>query len=173
MYNFPYKWYAATIAAFLSIFGVLAARIRRQPRILAQAPPGREIFLLGVATFRLSRLASKDRVTSVLRLPFVYEGRGEEALEGTKEEPKAGEGWRKDIGQLITCPWCTSVWAALFNTSLLVFFPRIGRYFLLIIAASGMSDLLDPIFPLLNYLSGYTHDKQEMIERRQQGKNAA
>jgi ABC-type Fe3+-siderophore transport system permease subunit len=164
MYQFPYKWYAATVGVFLSIFGVLARRLTRNPHLLPETPPSRDLFLLGVATFRLSRMVTKDRVTAVFRLPFVYEGRGEEALEGTKEEPKAEAGWRQDIGQLITCPWCASVWAGLFNTSLLIFFPRIGRYFLMTIAASGMSELLDPVFPLLNYLSGYIHDEQQIIE---------
>ena len=57
-----------------------------------------------------------------------------------------------------TCPWCTSVWAGLFNTSILVVFPRVGRYVLMVVAASGMSELLDPVFPLVNDLSGFIHD---------------
>lgn len=173
MDQLPYKSYAATVGVFLSIFGLLARRIARNPQLLPETPPSRDLFLLGVATFRLSRLITKDRVTAVFRLPFVYEGRGEEALEGTKEEPRASRGWRQDIGQLITCPWCASVWAGLFNTSLLVFFPRIGRYFLLTVAASGMSELLDPVFPLLNYLSGFVHDEQQIIERGGQVKTPA
>ena len=164
MEQLPYRAYAVTVGVFLAIFGLLSSRVARNPKLLDQTPPSRDLFLLGVATFRLSRLISKDRVTAVFRLPFVYEGRGEENLEGTVEEPKAESGWRQDIGQLVTCPWCTSVWAGLFNASLLVFFPRIGRYFLLTVASSGMSELLDPVFPLLNYLSGLAHDRQQVLE---------
>jgi hypothetical protein len=69
-------------------------------------------------------------------------------------------------GELVTCPWCTSVWAAAFNVYLLTLFPRVGRLFLMILSSSGISQLLDPVFPLLNYLSGYTEDKKEVYESR-------
>ncbi len=54
-----------------------------------------------------------------------------------------------------------SAWSGAFNVYIFTLFPRIGRLFLLTLAASGISEILDPIFPLLNYLSGYLQGKQQ------------
>lgn len=164
MQNAPRGGYALIMTIFLSAFGLAAAMVRRNPATLNKTPPARDIALLGIATFRLSRLLTADRVTSILRRPFVEEGVGEEQLEGVVQKPKEEGQVTAAVGQLITCPWCTSVWAAAFNVYLLTFFPRIGRLFLLILTSSGISQLLDPVFPLLNYLSGYTEDKKEVFE---------
>lgn len=166
MKSAPQGSYAIIIAVFLAAFGAVASSLRRNPKALATTPPGRDIALLGIATFRLSRLLTADRVTSVLRAPVVDEGVGEKQLEGTVQQPKQQGGLVQATGELITCPWCTSVWAAAFNVYLLTLFPRIGRLVLLILSSSGISELLDPVFPLLNYLSGYTEDKKAVFESR-------
>lgn len=158
--------YVLIMSTFLSLFGIAIGLVRRDPGRLRETPPGRDLFLLGVATFRLSRLLSHDRVTSVLREPFVERGRGEEQIEGTKEEPK-GTGMRRALGELVNCAWCTSMWAGLFNVSLLALFPRTGRLFLLTLMASGLSEILDPVFPLLNYLSGYVQKLQKRLEQEE------
>lgn len=62
-----------------------------------------------------------------------------------------------------------SVWAGAFNVYLYTFFPRIGRLFLLIIASSGVSEILDPVFPLLNYASGLAHAAQMKTKRETHG----
>lgn len=164
MKNAPMGGYAIIMAIFLTAFGAVAASLRRNPATLSTTPPARDIVLLGIATFRLSRLLAADRVTSILRRPFVEEGVGEEQLEGVVQKPKEQGGLVQVVGELVTCPWCTSIWAAAFNVYLLTFFPRVGRLFLLVMGSSGISQLLDPVFPLLNYLSGYTEDKKEVFE---------
>ena len=164
MKDAPRGGYAIIITIFLTLFGAVAASLRRNPATLSQTPPARDIALLGIATFRMSRLVTADRVTSILRRPFVEEGVGEEQLEGVVQKPREEGGIVQAVGQLITCPWCISVWAAAFNVYLLTLFPRVGRLFLLIMSSSGISQLLDPVFPLLNYLSGYTEDKKDVFE---------
>ena len=166
MKNAPGGSYALIMAVFVAAFGAVAASLRRNPSRLSATPPARDIALLGFATFRLSRLLVADRVTSVLRKPVVEEGVGEEQLEGVVQKPKEEGGIIQAVGELITCPWCISVWAAAFNVYLLTLFPRVGRLFLLILSSSGISELLDPVFPLLNYLSGYTQDKKQVFESR-------
>ncbi|HEV2122629.1 MAG TPA: DUF1360 domain-containing protein, partial [Chloroflexota bacterium] len=89
----------------------------------------------------------------------------EEQIEGSVQKPKEEGGIVQSVGELVTCPWCMSVWAGAFNVYLMTLFPRAGRLFLLVLSSSGISQLLDPIFPLLNYLSGYVHDKQEAMEK--------
>lgn len=166
MKDSPKGGYAVIMAIFLTAFGAVAASLRRNPATLASTPPARDIALLGIATFRLSRLLTADRVTSVLRAPVVEEGVGEAQLEGVVQKPKQEGGMVQAVGELLTCPWCVSVWAAAFNVYLMTLFPRLGRLFLLILSSSGISELLDPVFPLLNYLSGYTQDKKTVFESR-------
>ncbi len=163
----PRAGYAIIISIFLTIFGAAATALRRNPSVLNQTPPAREIALLGIATFRMSRLIAADRVTSILREPVIEEGVGEEQLEGVVQKPRETGGFVQSIGELVTCPWCISVWAAAFNVYLLTLFPRVGRLFLLIMSTSGISQLLDPVFPLLNYLSGYVKDRQDALESQQ------
>lgn len=161
----PRGAYAIIMVIFLSLFGAVAATLRRNPATLSQTPPARDMALLGIATFRMSRLIVADRVTSVFRKPVVEEGVGEEQLEGVTQKPKEEGGMVQAVGELVTCPWCVSVWAGAFNVYLLTMFPRVGRLFLLVMSSSGIAHLLDPVFPLLNYLSGYVHDKQEALEK--------
>ncbi|CAN5224674.1 hypothetical protein BH23CHL1_BH23CHL1_15060 [soil metagenome] len=163
----PRGAYAIIMAIFLTIFGAVAAALRRNPATLSQTPPARDIVLLGIATFRMSRLIVADRVTSIVREPVVEEGEGEEQLEGVTQKPKEEGGIVQAVGELITCPWCVSVWAGAFNVYLLTLFPRTGRLFLLVMSSSGIAHLLDPLFPLFNYLSGYVHSKQEALEEQQ------
>lgn len=161
----PDPAYAAIIAVYLALFGLIAAMLGRKPEALRKAPPARDLAMLGVATYRLSRLISYDRVTSILREPFVESGVGYEQIEGTQEEPK-GRGLQRSLGQLLNCSWCVSVWAGTFNTTLYTFFPRIGRLFLMSLMASGISELLDPLFPLFNYLAGFVQQKEAALKER-------
>ena len=69
-----------------------------------------DALMVGLATHKIARLITKDRVTSFIRAPFVrYErdtGHGEVA-----EEPQ-GEGIRLATGQLLKCPHCLGNWVA-------------------------------------------------------------
>jgi hypothetical protein len=159
----PHSAYALIIASYLTFFSLVAALAGRKRRLSAEFPPGRDLLIIGLATFRLSRLVAHDRVTSVLRLPFVEEGKGEEQIEGTKEQPK-GRGLQLAVGQLLNCSWCASIWAGTFNVGVYTLFPRLGRLFLLVLSSSGIAEMLDPIFPMLNYLSGYIQEKQKVLK---------
>jgi hypothetical protein len=43
-------------------------------------------------------------------------------------------------------------------------FPRTGRLFLTVLTASGIAEMLDPVFPMLNYLSGYIQEQQKQLK---------
>ncbi|MEY2567967.1 MAG: hypothetical protein QOE35_2496 [Actinomycetota bacterium] len=95
--------YAAGIAAFASFLRMSG---RRLPRKVDPA----DVALLGVATFKLSRLISRDAVTGVVRAPFTTragQGKGSEI----QDKPR-GRGLRRAVGELITCPFCISQWLA-------------------------------------------------------------
>src|SRR4051794_37284393 len=99
----PLKGYAALSGTFGAAFAgfVLAANRRgRMPDRIA----ARDVVMLGVATHKISRLISKDMVTSFIRAPFTRFKK--EAGQGEVEEESRGEGLRRATGELLTCPYC-------------------------------------------------------------------
>ncbi|MGW7441619.1 DUF1360 domain-containing protein [Streptomyces sp. NPDC054849] len=66
------------------------------------------LLLTATASFRLSRLIGKATVTRPLRAPFTEvdcAGAPAELNETPRDEPG-----RKTMGELISCPFCLSVW---------------------------------------------------------------
>lgn len=131
-------------AGFMGLFGLaftafLAAR-SKQPEPLPERIPARDILLLGVATHKVTRIVTRDWVTSPLRAPFTtYEGStggGE-----VKERPR-GSGLRRATGELLTCPWCFAPWTASGLAYGLVSAPRTTRFLASIFAAVSLSDFL-------------------------------
>lgn len=111
-----------------------------------------DVALLGTATYKLSRLLTKDKVTSFLRAPvasFDSEGAGPEV----NDRPR-GEGLPRAVGELITCPFCTGQWVgtALFGAYL--FNPRLGRSVAGLLSALALADSL-------HYAETALHDRVE------------
>ena len=163
----PRRWHAAIMAVYAALFGAVANRISKDPELLAEAPPPRDRVLLGLASYQLSRLIAVDKVTSVFRQPFVEEGKGPLHPEGTREEA-TGSGRRLAIGQLLTCTLCMTAWAGAFNVYAYTLSPRLGRLFVLVVASTGMAQLLNPIFEALMKLPG-VFEKQAGQQGGEQG----
>jgi hypothetical protein len=136
----PLRDYAGLTAAFnVAMIAGLAVAERSGRRIPERVGAG-DILLVGVATHKLSRLITKDRVTSFLRAPFArYE---EPAGHGELEEHARGTGMRRAVGQLITCPYCIGQWVAGGFTLGLVAAPRPTRLAAAMFAALAISDAL-------------------------------
>jgi hypothetical protein len=121
----PLGGYLAATAAFGAYTAAWATVVRRRGRPLPERPDPWDVVLTAGATFRLSRLLSKASVTSPLRAPFTrYVG-----PEGPAElhEEARPEGGRQTVGELLTCPFCTSVWVASTLTAGLLLAPRATR----------------------------------------------
>jgi hypothetical protein len=174
MEDHPRKSYPFLMAAYASLFAIVASRLRRDPTLLAQTPAPRDLVLLGLASFQLTRLINYDKVTSPLRAPFVDLDKGPLHPEGTRGEAK-GSGLQYSIGQLLTCSLCMSAWAGAFNVYLLTLAPRFGRLFLLIVASTGMSQMLNPLFELLMKVPGLVEKSEQVakqaVEHREQLKS--
>jgi len=97
----PYLSYALVIAGYWALFGGITALVRRLGRPVPEGFSMGEIIVLALATFRLSRTATYDRVTTVLRLPFVDTTKGPIQPEGTRGIPR-GSGMQMSLGQLFT-----------------------------------------------------------------------
>ena len=108
-----------------------------------------EIVPLGIATFALAKLVSKEKVDAWVREPFV-----EETADGRR--PK-GEGLRYAVGEMLTCTRCVGVWSALGLTALRVVRPREARVVTTVLGASAVNDVAQAGFAWLAARSNAVH----------------
>src|ERR1051325_10703851 len=131
--------YATMLGFYLASVAVLTGVALEQGR-LAKRFGLLDLALLGIATHKLSRLVAKDRITSILRAPFVSYIRSAGAGE-VEEEPR-GRGIQRGIGHLISCPFCMAPWCATALAFGVLFAPRMARFFAGILASVAASDFL-------------------------------
>lgn len=102
------------------------------------------MFLLALASFRLTRLIVFDRITSFMRTPFL------DQVEETNENGEIeeyiiikGKGLRAWIGELLSCYWCTGIWVTTLLYVLFIMFPKVGEPVLLILGIAGLAGILE------------------------------
>jgi uncharacterized protein DUF1360 len=136
----PLRGYAITMTVYASLVSTLAGIAGLTGRDVPDGFPVTDVVLCAAATHKLSRLLAKDPVTSPLRAPFTsYQGpQGPAEL---KEEAR-GQGGRKTVGELVTCPFCTSVWVATGFSAGLIYLPRTTRVAMSTFAALAGADVL-------------------------------
>jgi len=96
----PLTAYIVLVALFNAVFAGFLFLVRRTGRELPARTAPSDLALLAVGTYKISRLLTKDWVTSFYRAPFAtYKG----AASGPEvnEEPR-GQGMRLAIGELFT-----------------------------------------------------------------------
>ena len=136
----PLRSYGVLVAAFNVSFAGSLYALKRSGRELPARIEPQDLVLLGAASHKLSRLLSKDKVTSVVRAPFTrYEERGGP---GEVEEQPRGSGLRRAVGELITCPYCLDQWVASAFTLGLVAAPRQTRLVASVFTIVAISDFL-------------------------------
>lgn len=99
--------YEQLLATYGALLGTAAWALRRRGRPLA-VPSPTDTALIGVAVFKLSRLVTKEKVLRPVREPFV-----ESVERGAGSEVNSRpvrRGFRGAVGELLTCPFCISVW---------------------------------------------------------------
>ncbi|MFL6537237.1 MAG: DUF1360 domain-containing protein [Chthoniobacterales bacterium] len=140
----PTRDYAALVAVFNGALAatLLARKCSQEP--LPERIDPQDIALLALATQKLSRVITKDKVTAALRAPFTeIEGKGGA---GELEERGRGRGLRRAIGDLITCPFCLGTWIASGFIYGFIFTPRLTRTLASIFAVSGIADFLQQFY---------------------------
>jgi hypothetical protein len=148
----PYDGYApgrerppfAAYATFAAVFhGAMAAAVtaaKRSGRDLPEHVQAGDVALIGTASFKLSRLISKKKVTAFVRAPFTeLEGGGGPA---ELEEHPRGSGLRRAMGELLVCPYCLGLWASGGFHAGLLFAPRATRFSASVLTAMTISDFL-------------------------------
>jgi hypothetical protein len=136
----PLRGYAITMTAYAGMVGALAGLARITRRDIPDGFASTDVVLCAAATHKLSRLLAKDPVTSPLRAPFTSY-RGTQGPAELHEEVR-GQGSRKTVGELVTCPFCTGVWVATGLSAGLVFLPRTTRIAMGTLAALAGADML-------------------------------
>lgn len=131
--------YAAAMAVFGSAAAAVSAVAARTGR--SPAPPtGLDLVLLGLATHKVARIVAKDAVTSPVRAPFA-QFRGS-AGDAELAEQVRGMGWRKAVGELVTCPFCLGPWVAGAFVAGSTFAPSLTRAATTVFSAVAISDFL-------------------------------
>jgi hypothetical protein len=106
----PFKSYASFAAVFNGSVAAALVAARRSGRELPDRTQAGDLVLVGVASHKISRLVSKDKITAVARAPFTeFQEKGEAA---EVEERARGTGVRRAIGELLICPYCLAQWIA-------------------------------------------------------------
>jgi hypothetical protein len=128
--------YNGAVAAAL----VVATRTGR----LAERPRPEDLVWAAVATQRLSRLITKDRVTSAIRAPFTaYE---DEGGPGEVQERARGHGLQRALGELLVCPFCVAQWIAAAFACGLLFAPRATRWLAGMFSVVAIADMLQLLY---------------------------
>ncbi|HZU78710.1 MAG TPA: DUF1360 domain-containing protein [Acidimicrobiales bacterium] len=141
----PLVGYAALLAVYGTVTGLSTLALRRKRRDLPTVTV-KEVALMGLATAHLSRLVTKDSVTSVLRVPFTrFE---EPAGEGEVNEEVIGHGLRHAVGELITCPFCAAQWIATALVVGRVAVPNLTSAVVTVSAVARVSDFLQLLYGL-------------------------
>lgn len=136
----PLAAYATFATVFHAAMAGAVATAKRSGRDLPQRVEAGDIVLIGMASYKLSRLISKKKVTAFVRAPFTeLEGKGGPA---ELEERPRGTGLRRALGELLVCPYCLGLWASGgFHVGLL-FAPRATRFSASVLSAMSISDFL-------------------------------
>ncbi|UCZ51940.1 DUF1360 domain-containing protein [Bacillus shivajii] len=105
-----------------------------------------EFLLYSLAVFRFSHLIVYDKITTVIRKPFI------QLEELTNENGEletvyiiAENGWKKWIGELLSCHWCIGIWGAAFIYIGYIMFPLTFSFIITVFAAAGVAAIIETI----------------------------
>ena len=142
----PLGHYLQLMGAFGLVWGVGTTLLRLAGRRFPERVVLSDLLVLGLATTRIARLVTQDKVARVVRAPFT-EVDPEASPHEVKEQPRVDAGGvRRAIGELVTCPRCVGVWAASGLTFAYVAAPRTTRLASLALAAATISDYANVCF---------------------------
>lgn len=138
--DLPLRGYLLTLTTYSALVTALTVLARATRKPIPGGLEPADVVLSAAATHKLSRLLTKDPVTSPLRAPFAsYEGTSGPAE--LADEPR-GRGEEKTIGELVTCPFCAEVWVGTGLTAGLILLPKMTRLVMGTFAALAGADLL-------------------------------
>jgi hypothetical protein len=108
-----------------------------------------DYILLGLSVFRMGRMVSYDTVMEPYRAPFTQTVPDDSGA-GSTVEPK-GDGWRRAIGELISCPICSGTWIAAVLVYGMQVLPGPTRALMAIMSVIGIGEVLNAATEALNW----------------------
>ncbi|ENH96463.1 putative sporulation protein [Gracilibacillus halophilus YIM-C55.5] len=100
--------------------------------------------LLCLATFRLTRLVLYDKITAFIRTPFI-EVEEQTLADGSIEETiyVREKGWKRWVGELLTCHWCFGMWMSLLLLAGFYYVPVIFLPIILVLAIAAVASIIE------------------------------
>ena len=142
----PLNSYAGIMASYGGLASLLVLLLRRKRFAVRPLSPW-NLALYALTAEHLSRLISKDSITSPVRKPFAeFEA---PAGEGEVNEEVIGKGARHAIGELITCPFCLDQWVATGLVAGSVAAPTLTTAVVSVSAVARTADYLQLLYGLL------------------------
>jgi hypothetical protein len=139
----PFVSYAFLTSVFnagLAATLFAAARRGRLPERLGVD----DVVRMGLTTHKLSRVIAKDSVMSFARAPFVR--LEEQSGTNSSDETPRGQGLRRAVGELLSCPECTGQWLAGGLLAGLLHAPRATRAVTSLYSALALADFLQYVY---------------------------
>ena len=136
----PLLAYATFAAVFHAAMAGAVAMAKRSGRDLPHRVEAGDVALIGTASYQLSRLVSKKKITAFVRAPFT-ELEGKSGPAEVEEKPR-GSGLRRTLGELLVCPYCLGLWASGGFHAGLLFAPRATRFSASVLTAMALADFL-------------------------------
>lgn len=143
----PLRGYAMLLGIYATSSVSLFWWAHRRGRLLKRVPLA-DLGVLAVGSHTLARMASKDRVTTVLRRPFTeYQGTQHAKPGEADERARHDHGpLRQAVGELLTCPFCMTTWAtsALFASYLAD--RRLGRSIAALLSTVSAAEMMQSAY---------------------------
>lgn len=126
-----------------------------------------EFFILSLAVFRITRLIVYDKVSEFIRDMFLVtsEEYDEERRITYIMRAKYDRGVRRLMADLLSCPWCVGVWAAVFAVVGYFLLPATWPFWLLMAVAGAAS-----FFQLLSNLIGWQAEYGKIVVQKTEQK---
>jgi hypothetical protein len=135
-------WNGIFSAVFLVIAVVLTVIVFLVNNTMANDVSALDFIVLSLATLRVVQLFVYDPITDFFRELFYDK---EERLGDTGEKvivhSLAPRGPRRTVAELLSCPWCVGIWAALFVAFFYLLTP-LSHFLILVCAIAGVAPLL-------------------------------
>ena len=109
--------------------------------------PFSDLVIIMLATFRLTRLFVYDKIMAFFREQF-YDAKLVKGVGMTLEKPERGP--RRTLADLLSCPWCISVWMS----ATVLFFYALTEYAwypILFLAVSGVASVFQVVSNLIGW----------------------
>jgi hypothetical protein len=163
----PLADYALFTTTFLTLMGcALVPPERGNSKLskLSERIPLSDAVLLGMATARLSRLVTREKIMRVVRAPFTEVEEGA-SLDEVKERPR-GHGFVRAMGELLTCPRCFGMWASAGLSIAYYSAPALTRAASGVLAVALINDFINLRFARTRELSLFHHASMTIATRQ-------